>query len=172
MQDNSKTVKITAIVLIAVLAYPTYLFLGSTVERKRKNAIENAEKPWAPEALEACIWRYEWSLRKKKSHPLYEEWLKMYGGNEVCELVFPDRWAEIEEYGDGTDHKFTPPRINKKPHKNTAYMLLQYALITEKKRERYKAEDYVKLILDEDIFPTLDAKLKEQVDKAASRLAK
>ncbi|MDF1667438.1 MAG: hypothetical protein P1V97_37180, partial [Planctomycetota bacterium] len=142
MQDKNNLVKYTAFALILGLAYPTYLFLGGTIEKKRKNAVANADKPWAPEALEACIWRYEWSMRKEKSYPLYEDWLKMYGGNDVNELVFPDRWAEIQEYGDDTDHKFSPPRISTKaPHKNTAYMLFQYALMNERKRERYKAEE-------------------------------
>lgn len=173
MQDKNSFVKITAFALILGLAYPTYLFLGGTIEKKRKNAVANADKPWAPEALEACIWRYEWSMRKDKCYPLYEEWLKIYGGNDVNELVFPDRWSEIEEYGDDTDHKFNPPRVNtKQPHKNTAYMLFQYGLLTEKKRERYRAEDYMKLILDENIFPTLDPKLAELVRKAEQRLAR
>lgn len=173
MQDKNSFVKITAFALIIGLAYPTYLFLGGTIEKKRKNAVSNATQAWAPEALEACIWRYEWSMRKDKAKPIYEEWLKMYGGNDVNELVFPDRWEEIQEYGDDTDHKFNPPRVNTtKPHKNTAYMLFQYALIAERKRDRYKAEDYVKLILDENVFPTLDAKLLEKVKAAESRLAR
>jgi hypothetical protein len=170
VQDKSKTIKISAALLIVGLAIPIYMFLGATIEGKRANAIANAKAPWAPEALASCIWRYEWSMRKKIATPLYEDWLKMYGGNDVQELCFPDRWAEIEEDGlEATDLK--PPQINQaEPHKNTPYMLFQYALRMEDRRFRYKAQYYIELILDPDVFPKIDPELMKKIKKAHMRL--
>jgi hypothetical protein len=171
MQDKNTSVKVGTFLIVLAIGVPIYMFLGGTIEKKRANAIKNAKEPWASDELLACIWRYEYSTRGETAHPLIAEWLKIFGGNDVAELCFPDRFEEIQDYGDDTDHKFKPPRVNKEtPHPKTIDMLINHAWVLECTRKSREAEAIIDMAMDDSIFPSVSKEKAAELLKIKNRL--
>lgn len=153
MQEKNNTLKVGFVLIILAMGYPMYSLLGSTIEGKRQNALKNADKPWAPEAHYACGWRYEVSMRAKQAEPIYAEWLQVWGGKAVCAELFPDRFDEMDEYEDDSEHAFSPPVGSFTAHKQTAEVLYDYAVRCEARLDNERALLAAKLALDPEVCP-------------------
>ena len=127
MEAKSKSVPFIFGLVIVLIAVPLYFLHGSTLEKKRQNAVQNAREPWAPKTLLDTAYLYGSTSREPKAFEIYVEWLKIYGGDDVARLLFPERADEIDEYEDDSAHAFKPPRVNTTtPHPRTAEVLMYF----------------------------------------------
>lgn len=169
--DDNKSVKIIFIAICLACSVPIYMLLGSTIEAKKKNALENAHQNWAPNAYLDCAWRYSISQRGDKCLEMYATFIKVWGGDRVNEVMFPERFEDVEDNEDEEGHIFNPPLVNREtPHKRTPEVLLYYAEGFERAKRTREAAEFVELALDADLFPVLSAWVKEKALRMQGRL--
>lgn len=172
MEAKSKSIPIIFGIVIVLIAVPLYFLHGSTLEKKRTNAVQNASEPWAAKALLDTAYLYSATSREPKAFEIYAQWLKIYGGDDVARVIFAERANEIDEYEDESSHTYNPPRINSKtPHPRTSEVLMYFCEGQELRLNNAICRDVMVFILnDRPDNLKVDTELLERYKKFNGRL--